>query len=303
MSFDPDAPPCFFPNGTALPTTGFFGIIKPCAQSHLSSICCALNRDVPPGANITDFKGWAADECLPNGLCHNYHVKGQKKEQTFWLEYCTEKDLGSPRCLDICRHTRNADGGSVMTPCDGTATSRRWCCGSSKKCCTNDVDVVILDARFTGGLLEEGATKTSSTSSSSQTATSSAPESSITSAASGTSSLATAASAATSSPSQSFTPSRQNQDEGLSTGAKTGIGLGVALGVIAVLCLALFILRRKHKKIPSGYAQDLKNKEIYEHRWAPPPTELPTEGMVQELPSPPVELPGHEVGAKRESRV
>ncbi|CAN9294756.1 unnamed protein product, partial [Alternaria alternata] len=39
-----------------------------------------------------------------------------------------------------------------------------------------------------------------------------------------------------------------NEDAGLSTGAKAGIGVGAAAGVIALIAIGVLIGRRSHKK-------------------------------------------------------
>lgn len=116
-------------------------------------------------------------------------------------------------------------GFSRMTPCDGTRNSEKWCCGSTTYCCQPDDNPlqVRLAVVFNGSL----PTQSASLSSNSTSATSmvvSSPSTSTTQSA-------------------SATPPKNEDKEGLSTGAKAGIGVGAAFSVIALLGLGIFITR------------------------------------------------------------
>lgn len=215
----------------------------------------------------------------------------------WWAEYCTNADPNNSECLDVCRHTRDAGGGSRMTPCgvpgdgsynalDETRDVTRWCCGDSDACCTNNIDVIELPRIF-------GLAVTSSASSSSTPTTSST-----------TSSQASP----TSSPTQTETKAPEAGNSGLSTGVKAGIGAGAAVCVIAILLAAFFGRKAyKYRKLAKQreaegqfalqprlhgqeqkYAQtDFAPSELHATTTAPP-AEMPT----AEQPRAPSELPG-----------
>lgn len=65
---------CYFANGTALPTTPDYNQYEPCTTGP-TSICCGTNRALPPGALRDGTAGGTRDECMPNGLCRNRHLK------------------------------------------------------------------------------------------------------------------------------------------------------------------------------------------------------------------------------------
>lgn len=183
----------------------------------VKTICCATNRKNPPGSDIGDNFNWTADECLMNGICRNRRVDKGTKITEYWLNYCTDKDYSSGKCLDICRAQRGEGGATRMTPCDSTnpANSTRWCCGDSTSCCTNAIGYVELPKSFVGHAISSTTTST------------------------GTSSTTSSASSSSSSaPSQTPAPSG---DSGLTTGAKAGIGVGVSAAAIALVGAAFFL--------------------------------------------------------------
>ena len=64
---------CFQPDGTLVAGMQTY---QPCSNdstSALSNICCAIDRDIPHGGDVSKG-GLAADTCLPNGLCQNTAV-------------------------------------------------------------------------------------------------------------------------------------------------------------------------------------------------------------------------------------
>jgi len=109
-----------------------------------------------------------------------------------------------------------------MTPCDGTATSKTWCCGAdNKECCGSDRAITIA------ALFGASTTSTMETASAtSNTATSSAA-------------MATATNITSSS-------------TGLSDGAKAGIGVGVGVGTVTVIATVAFWLVRRRKQKVNG---------------------------------------------------
>ncbi|KAF2644648.1 hypothetical protein P280DRAFT_465942 [Massarina eburnea CBS 473.64] len=201
---------CFFANGTVLPTTqAFFSTIQPCVDDPVKTICCNLGRDNEPGGDYVN--GYTNDECLPNGLCQNRLVKNGTKTTNYWLEYCTDKDVTSGKCLDVCRETRNDAGGTLMTPCDGTNNSTKWCCGGSTTCCTNDYGVVQLPRQFSGKAISSGVVSLSS------------------------------ASTPSPAPSQSLPAERKGSE--LSSGTKAGIGIGVVFGLLVLVGAIFFVVK------------------------------------------------------------
>lgn len=107
-----------------------------------------------------------------------------------------------------------------MTPCDGTPTSKRWCCGDSDACCTNMIGVVELPEKFVGRAV---VSSSSSSSVSSATATSGASQ------------------ATASAPGQSNSSSPPPEPAGLSGGAKAGIAIGAILGALLLLGAVFFV--------------------------------------------------------------
>jgi hypothetical protein len=230
---------CYFANGTALPEN-YNGVV-PCLNGPVRTICCALNRTNPFGGDFSD--GETRDVCLDNGLCMNSHITEGKNETSYWLNFCTNSDITSPDCLDVCRETRNSQGGTEMTPCDGSPLGKRWCCGKSTTCCTNNVGVIELPERFV---------RSSSISSSSSSSTSS-PSSSAT----------TPAQSNSSSP-----PPPSSQPTGLSSGAKAGIAIGVILGVLSLVGV-LFFARKARARKAKGVTDDASSDIYYQQQHYP----------------------------------
>ncbi|KAF2451078.1 hypothetical protein P171DRAFT_516804 [Karstenula rhodostoma CBS 690.94] len=282
---------CYYANGTEITNTEF----RQCSDG-VTTICCALGRENTPG-NETNEMGWTQDECLPNGLCQNRLRIGGVAQTYWWVEYCTNPDPTSSECLDVCRHTRDSAGGSIMTPCgvsrdgsynalDDTRDVTRWCCGESDACCTNNIGVVELPRKFTGNAITSSASSSSSTPTASSTTSSQA--------------------SLTSSPAPTDTKTPEAGNNGLSTGVKTGIGIGAAVGVIAIL-LAAFFGRKAY-----GYRKLVKQREAEDKYALQPPlygheqnhantnyapselyaTTTPAEMPTSEPPRPPRELPG-----------
>lgn len=276
--------PCYYANGTMMRPSE----VRQCSTG-VSTICCTINRPNPPG-NETTEAGWTQDECLPNGLCQNRAMSHGKRKTAWWVEYCTNPDVTSTDCLDICRSTRDGNGGSLITPCgeagdgsynalDDERETTRWCCGGSDACCTNNIGVIELPRNFTGRAIASS----TSTSTVPPTSTSTTPPTTTR-----TSSQVSVTSEAT--PTASNVPYAEN--DGLSSGAKAGIGIGTAVGIIAILLAAFFGHKAyEYRKLAIGHqhagtsqtlqSQYQNGKHGYTQFGVPP----------AELHSPPAELP------------
>ena len=126
-----------------------------------------------------------------------------------------------------------SNGTQLLTPCDGSATSEYWCCGSSRSCCGTS-DQVQINSTFASN-----ATATASTST-----------------------TATPTATGTSSSSPTTTASASS---GLSSGAKAGIGIGAAVGAIAVIAaLVFFFRRRRNPRLSVGYRAPPQPQQIHE---------------------------------------
>ena len=90
---------CFFPNGVES-ERAYYGSCSKNAQDPLSKICCALNRQNPPGSD--EALGEPQDECLPNGLCAYKAERAGTNITAYFRNLCTEKDWKSGKCLDVC---------------------------------------------------------------------------------------------------------------------------------------------------------------------------------------------------------
>lgn len=135
----------------------------------------------------------------------------------------------------------------VMTPCDGTANSSTWCCGSSSSCCGTSKAISIAQLLGTG---LPKTVATSSTSSTMQTTMS-------------TITVATAPTIPQPLVSTSSFPSSPSTN--LSSGVKVGIGLGVSVGFIGLVTLisGAFILgkrRASRDNMQGGFITDITNR-------------------------------------------
>jgi hypothetical protein len=118
-----------------------------------------------------------------------------------------------------------------LTPCDGTNSSEKWCCGDTMDCCgkTNSARAVIIPK-----MLVLGSNSTSSVAPSSSTSAASAASSS--------------ASASSSSSAQQDTSFKKQRNIGL------GVGLGIGLPVMLALGLLLGALFMKRRRGETSYA-------------------------------------------------
>jgi hypothetical protein len=130
-----------------------------------------------------------------------------------------------------------------MTPCDGLATSLKWCCGTSTDCCNDEKRVKVIAFEFRGAIPN----------------TASASYNPLP--------TATASTAA---------PTNNGNSGGLSTGAKAGIGVGAAIGGLLLLALGFFIARKTAKNNnAAGGKTDIQevpvseNKVSYRHELEP----------------------------------
>lgn len=110
-----------------------------------------------------------------------------------------------------------------MTPCDGTAESLKWCCGFDTSCCKDESKVKVLPFEFGGAI-----PNTSKAATPNPTAPALNPP--------------------------SGSPNKDEDNEsGLSTGAKAGIGIGAAVGAIALFGLGFFIARNRSRNSAPDY--------------------------------------------------
>ncbi|KAH7070781.1 hypothetical protein BKA63DRAFT_84333 [Paraphoma chrysanthemicola] len=292
---------CYFSNGTTLPETPGYNEYIPCSSGP-TTICCGLNRADPPGGNRT--KGFTKDECLPNGLCRNRWVDNKNIETVsyvpslstddpllirnprYWNNFCTEKDVTSSKCLNLCPSSRLDFGHARLTPCNGRADSERWCCGTSIDCCASNG--VISLAQVLGGALSSS-TATSATPTTipiSRTASSSARSSLASESARGAEAAAT---------SNSSLSNQGDRKTGLSTGAIVGIAVGVVAGVV-LLGAAIFFTQRaktyKQKATASNLAEASQGQApCYEAQGQEVVAEKDAYAYRSELPgAPPAEL-------------
>jgi hypothetical protein len=149
---------------------------------------------------------------------------------SFFANFCTDKDYSTGKCLDICASSRGTGGNAQVTPCTGNADSETWCCGTSADCCSSGVNVVRL-AQVLGGAL-------SSTSSSAASTLSSASSSAAVTAVSPTPTLDS------STIPSSFSASKKK--DGINAGAIAGIVIGVIIAS-AIFVGTVFLLKRKSK--------------------------------------------------------
>ncbi|KAF2746410.1 hypothetical protein M011DRAFT_478031 [Sporormia fimetaria CBS 119925] len=245
---------CYWPTGNATFDRDAYEH-QPCSSdpsNPMSRICCALNRTNPSGGKKED--GRTSDECLPNGICRNRVLNRGTMEVSYWRETCTEQDWKKGLCLGVCHDVWTAGNlmeGSIMTPCDDTPGSLKWCCGFDKSCCNDESKVKILPFEFGGAIPLSLGTPTptpTSTSSNSASSTSSADSST-------TSTLLTASTTTTplssdakdSAPLSANANEKNEEDKGLSTAAKAGIGVGAGVGAIALVALGFLLARSRRK--------------------------------------------------------
>jgi hypothetical protein len=267
--------------------------VVPCKLDAVTSICCSTNRTRAPG--MSHEGGNTADECLPNGLCQNRFTYEGKPDVTYWVEYCTDKDYKSGKCMDICADQRRDTGAAMITPCDGTNKSEKWCCGKSDACCWNpNKDSITFPQRFEGmingtvaSLALAGPTSTESLLGIGSTPT--------------TSTTRTLISESSTPQSQSPSPLAQSVSTGLSTGLSTGAKAGIAVGAVAgVIALvgAVFFARKamrwkkEAQRARETNAQTQPYAKIYPDKYYQAgfaPSELPSLAPA-ELAVPPAEL-------------
>jgi hypothetical protein len=123
-----------------------------------------------------------------------------------------------------------------MTPCDDTANSTRWCCGTNKDCCAGDIGVEILSQTFLGSIATSTSALSLSTSSAASGSTSSADPS----------------------PSSTGSANQFQPSSSLSGGAIAGIAIG-AVAALALIGAAWFFIARRHRSVgssPPAYAEE-----------------------------------------------
>jgi hypothetical protein len=276
--------------------------VVPCALDGVTSICCYTNRTREAG--MSHEGGATADECLPNGICQNRFTYQGKAEATYWIEYCTEKDYASGKCMDICASQRGEAGTSMITPCGGQSNSTKWCCGASDDCCSNpNADSIEIPLVFEGMI--NGTVASVATAEPTPTPT-------ILTSIASTFPKITSQSAPSSLPSPSQSPSQSPSSSpsvqattGLSTGSKAGIGIGVTLGALALVGIGFFARKAMGWKKEAQRAKEanLINPVTSEYFY---PDKYHQSGFApSELPSPPpaeLAVPPAELGNYHESK-
>jgi hypothetical protein len=128
----------------------------------------------------------------------------------------------------------DGNGNAEMTPCDGTATSAKWCCGTHNTACCGTAQEIVLAAVLGAATTSSSTSKTSSATSISTTASQSSKTSSP-----------------TPNPTSAAAP-----PSALSTGAKAGIGIGcAALAVLVAGAIFYFFKRKKSSQAASLAAE------------------------------------------------
>jgi hypothetical protein len=134
---------------------------------------------------------------------------------------------------------------SQLTPCDGTSTSERWCCGNSTGCCDGSGKAVVLLAQTLAAFQA--------------TPTSTRVRSGTTNFASSTEIQGVATSTEASSQSKNGT---NRKSGGLSVGAKAGIGVGAGVGALVLLGLGFFLSTVRQWKKAADAAKYDRSAEI-----------------------------------------
>jgi hypothetical protein len=137
-----------------------------------------------------------------------------------------------------------------MTPCDGTPTSEKWCCGGDSKACCS-INPIVLP--------KLGKKELASTSSALPQASSTVPSSITQSTNAPPSSTPSAATA----PAQAETSNKSSSIEG---GAIAGAVIGAIVAVVAIFAAGYMVARRK-RTAPKGEMTTQPNSAYprYEH--------------------------------------
>ncbi|KAJ4993987.1 hypothetical protein SVAN01_00464 [Stagonosporopsis vannaccii] len=235
---------CRHPNGD-VQTDAYHAPCADVLNNPLNTMCCAIDRPNPSEGFAKD--GITADVCLPNGLCKQVSRQDEKTplKPVYYREECTVAGWKSGKCLSVCL-SNSVSKNVMMTPCDGTANSTRWCCGENVECCSGDIGVETLAQTFLG-MLTSGTSAPSSSSASASTSASNPAKSDTTW------------------PVNSDTSSR------LSGGAIAGVVIGALVGV-ALIGATTFFLGHRHRSTDlsppihvEGDATIVSTKTFYAH--------------------------------------
>jgi hypothetical protein len=92
---------CRHPNGN-IQTDAYHAPCADVLNDPLNTMCCAIERPNPSGGLAKN--GFAADVCLPNGLCQqNWKDAEDSVLQThYYREECTVAGWKSGKCLSVC---------------------------------------------------------------------------------------------------------------------------------------------------------------------------------------------------------
>ncbi|KAM5380907.1 hypothetical protein ACJZ2D_003216 [Fusarium nematophilum] len=271
---------CYFPNGDA--ARGDF----PCRQTKDFSACCG--------------RGY---KCVSNGMCQSSEDQLEDPGATEFVRgSCDDQQWKSANCPNYCVEN-NPSGGAGIVKCQGY-TNRFYCTGigaNASRCDDDQEHLSFPGDPFILTTVGLETTSTASTESTASTTEASTTEASTTEASSteaesttSTSSAAETETAAASSESSSGSDSKAAVIGGAVGGSVGGLLLG-GLGVWLVLWL------RKRKRAAAAAAAGTGEAEL-ESTAGTAGTgtgaetikpELPGEGTVSPVPSPPSELPGH----------
>ncbi|KAL2845277.1 hypothetical protein BJY01DRAFT_263677 [Aspergillus pseudoustus] len=192
-----------------------------------SKTCHSINGAVSMCCNEND-------ECLQNGICKVAADAGvEGSNATYWRDTCSVSNWPEVGCLKVCASGDLAGDNSRITPCDGTDTSEKWCCGTTTDCCGTDEEVHVPQNIYTKSTTSISTSTTSGSTSSSTTTTTSS---------------------STPTPTADDSDSEPGGSSGLSGGAKAGVGVGVAVGAIAIIAGALYFMlsRRRSTAAAAG---------------------------------------------------
>ncbi|KAF4548656.1 Hypothetical protein D9617_26g078690 [Elsinoe fawcettii] len=237
---------CYKPTGAAQVAD-----FVPCNSFNASnSYCCGAGR----------AEGLPDDVCMPNGLCSQYTVNETNVDtMLYWREGCSNPDWPDEVCLrNVCPDPSQNDsnGNARITPCDGTPSSRTWCCGENRDCCgKGGADEIVLQATL-GAVQSSSRTSTTSSPASSPSVSQTSTTSDVNTATSvGVFTQPTASQTGAGNPTNTPSPTATAAAEssGLSTGAVAGIGVGAgAAGVALIGAIVLLCLRRRRNSRSGG---------------------------------------------------
>jgi hypothetical protein len=169
-----------------------------------------------------------------------------------------------------------------MTPCDGTSTSEKWCCGTGNtSCCATNPIAIAAKFGFdtTTSLRASASNAVSSTQSSRESSTSISSFNNL--------------SSATGTPQAS----NLNKSSSLSGGAIVGIVIGSVIGVAVVFLAGVFLARKKLRSRDTAPPMQTTGPTYYHEQKVPPSyTAEAMDSQIVEAPA--TSIRGHEIRSK-----